>query len=96
MSSARGDGQLNLRSLAHFAILSHGDFPYTLLIHEVCQGNLIEETVDLLTEIIPQLMSQALVTLLAVTRAFAARGLDRFIHGRDDLGNRNPLGGAAE
>jgi len=94
--SASGHGQTNFRALAHFAILPDGDFLDKLLIHQACQSNVIEEPIDLPTEIIPQLMCQATPTLMAVPRAVAARGFNRFINVRDNLADHDPIGGTAE
>jgi len=94
--SASGHGQTNLRALTHFAILPDGDFLDKLFIHQACQSNIIEEAVNLPTEIIPQFMRQATPTLLAVPRTVAARRFNRLINGRDNLADHDPIGGAAE
>ena len=94
--SASGHGQINRWALAHFAILPAGDILDHLFIHQTCQGNVIEEPVDLPAEVIPQFMRQATLTLLAVTRTVAARGFNRLVNSRDNLGDRNPVGGTAE
>lgn len=94
--SASGHAQGNLRPLAHFAILPDGDFLDNLFIHQVCQGYVIEEPVDLLTEIIPQFMRQATLTFLAVTRTLAARGFNRLINSRNNLADRDAVGSSTE
>jgi hypothetical protein len=94
--SAAGYGQVNFRPLAHFAILPVSDLLDDLFTHQVRQSNVIEEPVDLLAEIIPQFMRQAALALLAVTRTVAARGFNRLINCRDNLGDRDAVGGPTE
>ena len=94
--SASGYGQTNLRALTHFTILPDGDFLDKLFIHQASQSNVIEESVDLLTEIIPQFMRQATPSLLAVPRAVAACRFNSFINGRYDLADHDQIGRPAE
>ena len=96
VGSVSGHGQVNLRAHARFPILAAGDLPDNLFIHEIRQTYIIEEPVNLLTEVIPEFMRETTLTLLAVTRTVAARGFNRFVNGRDNLGDCNPVGAAAE
>lgn len=77
-------------------ILPRSHVPDTALLHQVLQADPVEKAVDLLTEVIPQFMCQTLMSVMAIIGSAATCGINGFIHGRHDLGNRNPACGTTQ
>ena len=58
-------------------------------IHQISQADLAEKIVDLAREILPQMMRQAGLSLLAVTLALTVSHVDRLIDRINNLGDKN-------
>jgi hypothetical protein len=59
------------------------------LIHQISQANATQEPMDLIAQVLPQMMSQTHLTLMAVAFALTVGDIDRLINRIDDLGDKN-------
>lgn len=89
-------GRFDLIQVRRFAItaaliLTLGYFLYLTASNKISQADTTEKFVDLQAQIAPQVVGQARVTSMAIAKALAARGVDRFVHCINHLGNLNTL-----
>jgi hypothetical protein len=59
------------------------------LIHQISQANATQEPVDLITQVLPKVVGQTHLTLMAVAFALAVGDIDRLINRIDDLGDKD-------
>ncbi len=67
-------------SRAQTQVLPLTDRANILARHQIGEGDVAEETVNLLAQVFPQMMSQAHLAFMAVALPFAAGGVERFAH----------------
>ena len=80
----------------HHIILARCNTLDTAFIHQLLQVDVVQKPEDLLAKIIPQLVSQTLVSVVTVVGPAAARGIYGFIHSRYNFGNRDFIGRAIQ
>ena len=68
-------------------ILTLGDFHDAAAAHQICQCDGIEELINTLAELLPEIVGQAALTILAVFIAVTAGDVDFLINGADDISN---------
>jgi hypothetical protein len=59
------------------------------LIHQISQANSTQEPMDLITQVLPQVVGQTDLTLMAVAFALTVGDINRLINRIDDLGDKN-------
>ena len=74
-------------------VLQHGDIGRLLLAHELRERDARQERENMIVEARPQIVRHAAAIVLAVLAAAALRGVDGFVDGDDDVGDRKLVGG---
>ena len=77
-------------------ILAPSDFLHLRSLDEVSQCDAVQEFIEALTQILPQLMGEAALPILTVLIASAARHVDFLVYRGDDLSNRDLIGRSTE
>src|SRR5690554_1184629 len=87
-SGRRGE---NIAAVGLAVALASGDLLYLHAGGELAQGDAVQEALDALGELAPQVVGQAGVTLLAVGEPTAAGGVHGLVNGVDHPGHRDRL-----